>query len=52
MSTDRIQKLFANDISRRIEEVIKVDQADEAIIKDELTEFFINRLAVGFFSWV
>ena len=42
MSTDTIQKLFANDISRRIEEVIKVDQADEAIIKDELTEYVVT----------
>lgn len=33
-----IKSLFANDIDRRIEEVIKVDQADETIIRDELRE--------------
>lgn len=52
MSTDRIQKLFANDISRRIEEVIKVDQADEAIIKDELTEYVVTDSIRAYFNEV
>ena len=52
MSTDTIQKLFANDISRRIEEVIKVDQADEAIIKDELTEYVVTDSIRGYFNEV
>jgi hypothetical protein len=34
-----IKTLFANDIHRRIEEVIKVDQTDEEIIRDEITEY-------------
>ena len=37
-----IQDLFANDISRRIEEVIKVDQDDEQIIRDELNEYVVT----------
>lgn len=37
-----IKDLFANDISRRIEEVIKVDQADEQIIHDELAEYVVT----------
>jgi hypothetical protein len=52
MSTDSIQKLFANDISRRIEEVIKVDQADEAIIKDELTEYVVTDSIRDYFNEV
>ncbi len=38
MTDKTISTLFASDISRRIEEVIKVDQADEQIIQEELTE--------------
>jgi hypothetical protein len=37
-----IKALFANDIDRRIEEVIKVDQADAAIIRDELAEYIVT----------
>ena len=42
MSAATIKNLFANDISRRIEEVIKVDQADEQIIRDELAEYVVT----------
>ena len=42
MATKTIKDLFANDISRRIEEVIKVDQADEEIIRDELREYVVT----------
>jgi len=52
MSTDTIQKLFANDISRPIEEVIKVDQADEAIIKEELTEYVVTDSIRDYFNEV
>ena len=31
-----IKSLFANNIHRRIEEVIKVDQTDEEVIRDEI----------------
>lgn len=37
-----IKTLFANDIHRRIEEVIKVDQADEDIIRDEINEYVVT----------
>ena len=37
-----VKELFAGDIHRRIEEVIKVDQADEEIIKDELAEYVVT----------
>jgi len=42
MTANQIKDLFANDISRRIEEVIKVDQADEQIIRDELGEYVVT----------
>src|ERR1700752_260892 len=37
-----IKSLFANDIHRRIEEVIKVDQTDEEIIRDEINEYVVT----------
>ena len=37
-----IKSLFDSDIDRRIEEVIKVDQADETIIRDELREYVVT----------
>lgn len=40
--TTTIRDLFASNISRRIEEVIKVDQADEQIIRDELAEYVVT----------
>jgi len=42
MTADTIKDLFASDIDRRIEEVIKVDQADETIIHDELAEYVVT----------
>lgn len=38
----KIRDLFAHDISRRIEEVIKVDQIDEKIISDEISEYVVT----------
>ena len=38
----RIRELFAGDIYRRIEEVIKVDQTDEAILGEELREYVLT----------
>ena len=35
----KIETLFKNDIRRRIEEVIKVDQDDEATVKTEIQEY-------------
>ncbi|MFM0192120.1 BREX system P-loop protein BrxC [Paraburkholderia strydomiana] len=37
-----INTLFANDIRRRIEEVIKVDQTNEEIIRDEINEYVVT----------
>ena len=37
-----IKTLFANDIHRRIEEVIKVDQTDEDILRDEIDEYVVT----------
>jgi hypothetical protein len=37
-----IEALFANDIHRRIEEVIKVDQTDEELIRDEINEYVVT----------
>jgi hypothetical protein len=39
MSETKIRSLFAGDIERNIEEIIKVDQTDEQIIRDELSEY-------------
>ena len=43
MTTDQpIETLFGKDIHRRIEEVIKVDQTDEEIIRDEIDEYVVT----------
>jgi hypothetical protein len=39
---DLIKNLFSSDIHRRIEEVIKVDQTDEEIIRDEIDEYVVT----------
>ena len=40
MAAQTIGSLFASDIRRRIEEVIKVDQVEEEILRDEIREYF------------
>ncbi len=42
MTTQPIKTLFTNDIHRRIEEVIKVDQTDEQILLDEISEYVVT----------
>ena len=37
-----IRTLFASNIDRRIEEVIKVDQTDEDILRDEISEYVVT----------
>ena len=37
-----IRTLFANNIDRRIEEVIKVDQTDDDILRDEMSEYVVT----------
>jgi len=41
-TTQPIKRLFANDITRRIEEVIKVDQTSEDVIRDEIDEYVVT----------
>lgn len=38
-----IRSLFASDISRRIEEVIKVDQNNEEILREEIDEYVVTK---------
>jgi hypothetical protein len=42
MTNKTVKDLFANDISRHIEEVIKVDQSDDQIVRDELSEYVVT----------
>ena len=39
---DKIASIFANDITRQIEEVIKVDQTDADIIAAEIDEYVVT----------
>ena len=39
MTASMIRDLFATDIERNIEEVIKVDQTDEQLVREELAEY-------------
>jgi len=40
--TQTIKTLFASDIERRIEEVIKVDQTDEDLLREEIGEYVVT----------
>jgi hypothetical protein len=42
MTASKVSELFASDIYRRIEEVIKVDQVDDQIVRDELKEYVVT----------
>jgi hypothetical protein len=42
MANQPIKSLFANDIHRRIEEVIKVDQTTDDILRDEINEYVVT----------
>lgn len=42
MTDPLIKTLFAGNIHRRIEEVIKVDQTDEEILRDEIDEYVVT----------
>ena len=41
-ATMKIKDLFQKDIHRKIEEVIKVDQADQETVKNELEEYIVT----------
>ena len=43
MAIEKIQDLFDRDIHRDIREVIKVDQTDEAVIRNEIEEYIVTR---------
>lgn len=47
-----IRGLFASKIDRRIEEVIKVDQTDEEIIRDEIQEYVVTDSIRGHFTGI
>lgn len=47
-----IKDLFADKIDRRIEEVIKVDQTDERIIHEEITEYVATDKIRGHFTGI
>ena len=49
MTHKTMKELFASNIHRRIEEVIKVDQDDEEILKDELAEYVVTDSLRGHF---
>jgi len=42
MAYEPIKSLFANDIHRRIEEVIKVDQTSDEVLRDEINEYVVT----------
>ena len=42
MTAQPIKTLFAKDIDRGIEEVIKVDQTDDTILRDEIDEYVVT----------
>jgi hypothetical protein len=42
MTAQLINTLFANDIRRRIEEVIKVDQTTDEILREEISEYVLT----------
>ena len=42
MTSSQIRDLFANDITREIEEVIKVDQTDAEVIRSEIDEYIVT----------
>jgi hypothetical protein len=48
----QIKELFASDIDRKIEEVIKVDQDDAQIVKDEIGEYIATDSIRDFFRTV
>ena len=50
MANTQIKELFAGDIYRRIEEVIKVDQTDEAILREELREYVLTDAIRGHYK--
>ena len=49
MADMQIKDLFALDINRPIEEVIKVDQDDEQIVHDEIAEYIVTDAILSYY---
>ena len=49
MADMQIKDLFALDINRPIEEVIKVDQDDEQIVHDEIAEYIVTDATLSYY---
>ncbi len=49
MPTDHIKDIFARRIDREIREVIKVDQTDEGVIREEIAEYVATKTISGHF---
>ena len=52
MAEKKIKDLFALDIERPIEEVIKVDQDDENIVHDEISEYVVTDAICGYYRQI
>jgi pantothenate kinase-related protein Tda10 len=50
VATQKVKDLFARDIHRDIREVIKVDQTDEQVIRDEIGEYVVTKTILGNFT--
>jgi hypothetical protein len=50
MSPNRIKDLFASNVDRQIEEVIKVDQNDEETIKFEIDEYVVTDAISNYYA--
>ncbi len=48
----KIKELFASDVNRRIEEVIKVDQTDEGILREEIDEYVTTESIRRFYTFI
>ncbi|MFE9658137.1 BREX system P-loop protein BrxC [Micromonospora sp. NPDC006431] len=50
MTTQPIKTLFASEINRRIEEVIKVDQTDDEVVREEINEYVVTDAIRGHYT--
>ena len=52
MPETHIESLFASNIHRRIEEVIKVDQTDEDVLRDEIDEYVVTDTIRSYYTQI
>src|SRR4051812_13377939 len=50
MTPDAIRTLFDKRIERTIEEVIKVDQTNDAVLKDEIDEYVVTQAILKYYN--